>query len=270
MKKRLKHYAWIAANYYARVCGRPSMQGFHHALINLSLHGLGYDNAYKQPRFTGEEWFIKSVLKPAGIRTCLDIGANVGNYTKALHSHLNCIVYAFEPSTSSFVELQKVEAENAGRVVALRTAVADFNGAATLFSRGERAATATLDKNLMPIGVRGEEVPVTTVDHVVEELSLKQLDFIKIDTEGYEREVLLGARKTIERFKPRFIQFEFNILQLRRNYTLHSLSELLPEYELYRLLPRGWIKIKPAHFVDNIFMFCNIVAQRKETMDVHP
>ena len=36
----------------------------------------------------------------------------------------------------------------------------------------------------------------------LDSLNLDRLDFIKIDAEGWEHKVLLGAEKTIERFKP--------------------------------------------------------------------
>jgi len=62
---------------------------------------------------------------------------------------------------------------------------------------------------------------------------------------------------------PKHIQFEFNINHLYRNVTILELSQLLPDYEFYRLIPNGWIKINPAKYLNNIFMFSNYVAVRK-------
>jgi hypothetical protein len=40
------------------------------------------------------------------------------------------------------------------------------------------------------------------LDHLVESLSLTRIDFIKIDVEGFEPEVLLGGASVIEKFHP--------------------------------------------------------------------
>jgi FkbM family methyltransferase len=46
-------------------------------------------------------------------------------------------------------------------------------------------------------------VPLTTIDHLVAELGLTRVDFIKMDVEGAEVKALAGARQTLVRFKPR-------------------------------------------------------------------
>ena len=47
-----------------------------------------------------------------------------------------------------------------------------------------------------------DRVPMTTIDKFVLDNNLKKVDFIKMDTEGYEKQVILGAKETIKRFKP--------------------------------------------------------------------
>ncbi|MEM1671529.1 MAG: FkbM family methyltransferase [Archaeoglobaceae archaeon] len=44
---------------------------------------------------------------------------------------------------------------------------------------------------------------MTTIDKFVEETNIEKVDFIKIDTEGYEREIIKGAKETIRKFKPK-------------------------------------------------------------------
>ena len=69
-----------------------------------------------------------------------------------------------------------------------------------------------------------EGVPTTTIDEFVKELQIDRLDFIKIDTDGHEFEVLLGARKAIERFKPQII-FELG------QYIMEERDISFPDYE---------------------------------------
>ncbi|HEY5382970.1 MAG TPA: FkbM family methyltransferase [Candidatus Paceibacterota bacterium] len=260
--KTAKHYFWIFSNFYGRMFGRAWLAGAHHALLNLSLHGLGYDNGL-YPSYSGEEWFIKNILKKEGMRICLDIGANVGSYSHLLLKHLNCKVYAMEPSLLTFTKLQKLSALYPHNFSPVQTAIADFDGSAQLFSRAPLLGTATLQKSILDNPAIEEPVKVSTVDTLVKQLAITRVDFIKIDTEGFEREVLLGAQETLRVLKPKYIQFEFNLLHLRRGYTVFDLAQMLPEYELYRLLPQGWLKVDPKSFLSNIFMLCNIVAKRK-------
>lgn len=48
----------------------------------------------------------------------------------------------------------------------------------------------------------------TTIDRIVEELSIQSIDILKIDVEGHEYSVLLGAKQTLERKVPKYIQLE--------------------------------------------------------------
>ena len=92
----------------------------------------------------------------------------------------------------------------------------------------------------------------------------QQIDFIKIDTEGFEYEVLKGAEKIIKKHKPKFIQMEFNWHQLIRNHTLYDLSLLVDAYDVFRILPHGnkLIHIDPSRPENNIYHLSNYVFIR--------
>jgi hypothetical protein len=47
------------------------------------------------------------------------------------------------------------------------------------------------------------QVPLTTIDHLVEELNLPRVDFIKMDIEGAELKALEGAQRTLAKWWPR-------------------------------------------------------------------
>lgn len=259
-----KHLFWVFLNYYGRVFGRGFMIPFHHALLNMSLHGLGFDNV----QGTGEKWFIESVLAKKDINVCLDIGANVGNYSLLLLDHLDCVVYAMEPMPASFGSLQELSQHKPDKLIPINAAASNEIGVAQIFFTSTYSETATLDARVLRAGAPTStlDIATTTVDALVTSQKLSRIDFIKIDTEGYEREVLLGMQNTIEQLRPKYIQFEFNIMHLHRNYTLLSLLELLPNYDLYRLLTHGWTRVDPNKFSANIYMFSNYVAVLRPTV----
>lgn len=253
------HIFWVFANWYGALLGTSLLARLHYINLTLALHGLGYDNA----RHTGEEWFIKHILKNSDIQTAIDVGANVGAYSALLAENIPGNIYAIEPSASSFAQLEKVAARYAKKIIPIKAALSDKNGTATLFSRTELSEKATLDPSPdEDVSSMREEVRTCTVDELIREHTMTRVDFIKIDTEGHEQEVFSGMKETVANLKPKFIQFEFNRVHLYRGVTLWSLCQQLQEYEFYRLLPRGLLKIDPAKQANNVFMFCNIIAKR--------
>ena len=133
---------------------------------------------------------------------------------------------------------------------------------AVLYSRDALSEKATLSETGAGSALQ-EEVPLKTLDTLVKELGITKIDFIKIDTEGHELAVFKGMQQVLTSLAPKYIQFEFNHVHLYSNTSLYQLAQLLPEYELYRLLPRGWLHIDPEKQSSNIYMFSNIIAKRK-------
>ena len=97
-------------------------------------------------------------------------------------------------------------------------------------------------------------------------LKKQKVDFIKIDTEGFEYEVLKGAQKTLKFNNPKFIQIEFNWHQLIKNQSLFRISKLVDDYDTFRILPKGdkLLHIDPSRPENNIYHLSNYVFIRKD------
>lgn len=76
---------------------------------------------------------------------------------------------------------------------------------------------------VMDVAVENQTRPVvqTTVDHEVERLGLKGPFFLKLDTHGYEREILAGAAKTLK--QTRLIQLEVYTIEYRPGIALNQI-----------------------------------------------
>lgn len=118
-----------------------------------------------------------------------------------------------EPAPASFTELQK----DRTRDVNLNVAVSDAEGKAVFYEfPAEYAGWATVsreeaDRHLEVDGVAftEREVPVTTLASICEEHVIGDIDFLSIDVEGLERQVLAGA--DFQRWRPRVCVIEATV-----------------------------------------------------------
>ena len=94
-----------------------------------------------------------------------------------------------------------------------------------------------------------------------------RVDFIKIDTEGYELEVLKGAERVLRELKPALVQLEFNMHHLLRGTSLYALSQLIPDYDLYQLVPGGWARRDPLDQFTNVYRHANFVFVRRGVLN---
>jgi len=88
-------------------------------------------------------------------------------------------------------------------------------------------------KQSPPITVRW-----TTIDRFCAEQKIKKIDVLKIDTEGFELEVLKGTEAMLKRRAISFVYFEFNDIQLDENSAggaLVPIDEFLRRYQ-YRFI----------------------------------
>ena len=236
-------------------------------LFRMSLRGLGFNN-WRSLRESGEEWVITEVLKKLPLvdrPTLLDIGANAGEYSQML---IECFpkatVHAFEPHPKTFLSL-KANIKDLVHCHAL--ALGSETGAFHLYDRGgeDGGIRASLAKEALETvqskPLTAYSVTVSTVDDFVKEHSISTIDFIKIDTEGFEMDVLKGARDALSQGKIGAIQFEFNDVHFARRQFLADFQAVLPGHRLYRILRDGLVPLDLLSVAEReVFTFQNILA----------
>lgn len=142
-------------------------------------------------------------------RCFIDVGANCGIYT-VLGCAANPIlsVVAVEPVPKVCAALANNVAQNHfdSRVTILRVALAGTDGTVS-FHEAENSTMGSLALT----GYRSQRghgkvisVECRTLDSIVEELNITP-DFIKIDVEGFAHLVLDGAKRVLDRFRPRIV-----------------------------------------------------------------
>jgi FkbM family methyltransferase len=138
---------------------------------------------------------LEAKLPSAGVFA--DVGANIGNHSIFWASRGSRSVHAFEPMPSTFALLQKNISLNrfADRIHAHNVGLGDREGRASVkkFTSENIGATEIVEN---PSG----GMILSRLDDFAGELG--SLDFLKIDTEGFELKVLRGAAQTLMNFAP--------------------------------------------------------------------
>jgi FkbM family methyltransferase len=169
--------------------------------VNARLHSLGRDAQLMYfPNQLESEIRLLQFLVPQTL-TAIDVGANAGVYSHALSKIAkNVISIEADPKLASElrrlcnanVKILNNAASDEDRIVELRTPLAD----------SERRALSTIEASN---NLRGERFSVTKVaarrlsDLIPPET---EIGFLKIDVEGHELAVLLGAIEIIENMQP--------------------------------------------------------------------
>lgn len=254
---------------YVLIFGRKKLQFINDIFLSLTLDAKGFKN-YGDFNRTGEKKFIRLIKDE--INLSLDIGANVGNYTKLILQETNSKVISFEPLPDAYRELENLKKDFSERLEIFNIAISNENKKQDLHFSNEKSEKASLMKHLEKLSFIGKanknkiSVEVKKLDDLKNILKNQIIDFIKIDTEGYEFEVLDGAKYLLKEHKPKFIQIEFNWHQLLKGQTLYKISSMIDFSDIFKILPHGdeLIQIDPSRPENNIYHLSNYVFIRKD------
>jgi len=190
---------------------------------------------------------VRGLLRPGDI--FVDIGAHVGLFTLIGAARVGNTgqVYAFEPVPRNFSTLERNVRRNSIQNVTLnRAAVTNRSGQVSLGLDEEELVEKSTGAFTIG-GVYGSlEAPAVSLDAYLELVGeSRQLRLVKIDVEGLEPEVLLGAERTLAAMPPDAILFEHNATQLRRRG--HAADAVVKKleghrYVLYRIDPLGRLR----------------------------
>jgi FkbM family methyltransferase len=141
----------------------------------------------------------------------VDIGANTGAFSMKAARRVGKqgLVIAIEPQPSMLLALHRNVVLNKFENVHIRNlGLNERSGLAELWLNGDRPASASLNRSNS--ATQKVSCLCLTLDELVQLEQLQRIDYIKIDTEGTEAQILRGGHKTIEKFKPA-IQIEVSV-----------------------------------------------------------
>jgi FkbM family methyltransferase len=178
--------------------------------------------------------------------TCLDIGANVGDWTAALARRAALggrpvVVHAFEPAPATFQALARRVAGLGEGFHAHGLALTDQPGQLLLHVLGPNLGRNSLLPPLAGEASCATPVAGTSIDAFMAQRGIGELHLVKCDAEGHDARVLQGGRAAFAAGRIRVFQFEYNQRWIQARCFLRDVFgfiEGLP-YRLGRLGPDG-------------------------------
>jgi FkbM family methyltransferase len=168
------------------------------------IHGISEDDPYFRYLADDTEMEFVNICRrciPLDA-VCFDIGANIGVKALALSEIApNGRVYSFEPAPTVYPILVSNIAENGCRNVDTKQIALSNTDGEVLFH--DNSAYGHI------VTTNGVRVPALNLTTIVNSMGLDRLDFIKIDTEGFEFKILKSGYEVIKKFKS-VVYFEFN------------------------------------------------------------
>lgn len=168
-------------------------------------------------------------------RLFFDVGANIGQTIDEIREHFpETRIFAFEPVPASFRIL--ADKHGSDETITLSNfALGRRDDTQTMVTRGTDKKNAIV-KGDVP-NVPTSDVAVRTGDGVCAELGVDHIDFLKIDTEGHDIEVLLGFIHMLTNLKIDFVQVEASANLTNKHH--RSLEEFMGflrpmGYDLFR------------------------------------
>jgi len=168
--------------------------------------------------------FVLHALRPDDL--FVDIGANVGSYTVLAAGAVGARCIAFEPASPAHRALLDNLRLNdlTERVEVRKQALAAVAGEAE-FTAGLDTVNHVVASDERPAGI--ERVPITTLDAALAE---RTAALIKMDVEGYETSVVLGADRTLRSPSLRAVLMELNGSGARYGFDERSLHQRMLAY----------------------------------------
>lgn len=235
--------ATVAVDVMCRIAGRRNVVRAARFALSRARIDFGF-NRQLNGEYALQGWILD--LQPCGGRVhVVDVGAHVGKWSRPFLSlaesrgRLDEVdLHAFEPCTDTFRQLK----EGLGNypVNLQQMALSDHPGRMTLHIA---AADSELNSLHMAPGLHttDENVLATTLDAYAREACLSRIDFLKIDAEGHDFDVLKGATGLLREGRIAVTQFEYAECWIYARHYLQDIYGLLDPlgYQIGKLSPLG-------------------------------
>lgn len=202
---------------------------------------------------SADERFFKTYLRHGD--TVIDVGANIGTstLTASILAGPSGVVYSFEPHPRVFEHLKEnVRLNELGNIHLFNVAVGGMNGFVSFADN-----PLISDTTNRVVADSKTQVKISTLDDLLRPYDLGTVDLLKVDVEGYEKEVFQGGMETLK--KTNCVFFEF----LEKNYSNYDVSAR----EVLEALRENGFKIYKVKGLDGNLLGIRDIESIKKRLD---
>lgn len=184
----------------------------------------------------------------------IDCGANMGQWSSSflliaetLGSKNKINLICFEPSAYTYDILCKncISKSTERFTIYLERAALSNESGEVLLSIVHEGAGVNSIVEVPNTFASQEAVSRITLEKYAEGKSIASIDLLKIDAEGHDLDVMLGAESLLKSRSIKMVQFEYNWRWIYAGHFLRNAFELLEchGYELFKITPIGLVKL---------------------------
>jgi FkbM family methyltransferase len=230
---------------------------------------MAWKNKKYDVEVNGEAALLRR-LQPFNPVVLFDAGANIGDWSlAALHGLPDARVHAFEIAPVTAKELARNLTPYSARVIVNAFGLGRQEGEIKLYFSPESSTAASMVPGVVEFSARDHEIHrieqvtarITTGDQYLSEHRIDRVDFLKIDVEGAEWDVLEGFANSFMAKKIQMVQFEYGPLNLQTRKLLIDYWKFFTDNDFLvgKLYPEG-VAFKTFDMSDEDFIGPNFIA----------
>lgn len=205
-----------------------------------------------------------------------DVGANVGQSARHFAKVFpKAEIFCFEPVQSTFQTLQKNLSQLSNvHCYALALGAAAGSGNMVLQDSSDMFYLQKSSTAMTPAQENLEVIEIDTVDNICTRSHLETISYLKIDTEGYDLEVLKGAEQMLQAGRIDLVEVEAGMHPGNpRHVPFEQLKQFLESYD-YRLFGiyeqyHEWLTREPhLRRINSVFISSKVIAENQNLFHV--
>jgi FkbM family methyltransferase len=213
----------------------------------------------------GEMRLVRNSLAGRAGVIVFDVGANKGTWcASVLDINPLAEIHCFEPCHSTFEKL--MSRDFPGNAVLNRVGLSSCSRDQKMFVFGESHSKNSLHPRHDREPKRYEKVRLKTLVDYCAEGGIEFIDYLKIDVEGHEFAVLLGAERMLSEQRIQVVQFEYGEGYISAGVLLKEVVDYVDsfKYDLYKIMPRGLAPIREYSSKLESFLNSNYVLLSRD------
>ena len=190
--------------------------------LNSSVNGILSNQAFPLTRYFPQGYSVlydvQRFSQRKQLNVLFDIGANVGQTANGLVQYFpKSSIYCFEPVSATYNTLSQ-KFSKYSNVSCIQKGMGSVSGSASIILHDNSELNTIVTNGPRENQKIGEEIiTIDTVDEFTENRNITHIDFLKMDVQGWEMEVLMGAEALLREKRVRFIYTEVGFRRADRD-----------------------------------------------------